>query len=1260
LNNVGKNIVIVLALLGAGFFLAFMRFKPHLEDATSWTDGEKVYVDQKPENIRYALWENPEAFDSRINSAEDELRPTLSPDGQFLVFASGEPGLNQDLYISEVWNGEPQEPRPLFEVNTAFDEASPAFSTDALYFASNREGGAGGFDIWRIPYSNGRFGTAEPVQGSLVNTAADEVDPAPVPGQLALAFASDRERGARNDYDLYLAQVAGASGLLAAPMTGLNTTFDEREPAFVGDARTLVYASNQIDDAMGGWDLWRSVRDRGVWLPPENQGGINTADDERGPAPSPDGFTLLYYVEKEEGSADLFRARSRELFRMPGRPVGWLDFLILASLILLAILAWLAKRWKAVDLLYKCFLIALIIHGLMLFWFQKVYPEPEPMELPERETMFKVKLAVAPSATSAKNKEFGGALEAARSEVAELNKPERTEMETSEMAESIEAAPSVSMARADAAPSATSPTKTTVQLEHSEQAAPTEVAHTEIAAPSESFEKREDAAASLEVAVANDFKVDRAETGTPGAPTRVEIQTDPTQVEVAMEQRTTERVERTSETAPEFAPTAAELMAVGSFGDPAEHTAPVEVAQMSEQVERINSDAPTFDVSAADPTAEFRPTVRDVEGPKRQTVRPVQSDAESDLNKQPTFEPGVGIERSDEGFQSPDSLAVAAPTRTDSEFDSQRAPEQPRVENVDLENLPDTDVALGQLGTEETESIEDSLIANLGSRNTAKRTETESTAPSRLTQTETVSDDMSAEFDVTMSASTLDVKRPDRTKRTSGPKRDLSEFTPDAADDPSLPEVALSDQASLPEAEKRGNPAEETVDAFENDLLAGVTSADGPKNRFGDISGPVKDMPEMDRSDLTPDIGPSFSPLLAMKEIQPDEPEPLIQEPTAMEHTPYRNRFGVQKDIALEEHGGSAETEAAVAAGLAYLAGLQNGAGYWGSRSDKQTKYRHVVVGKTALCLLAFLGANHTPDSNTGYSEVSSKAVNFLLNVQDPLTGHFGDTASYGHGIATYALAECYALTKSPRLREPLEMAVAWILQKQHQSMDPKLDGGWGYYFPDGDGYQNDRWPRVSVTSWQVMALESARIGGLEVPDEAFERSRKFLRGSVDPRFGWVRYSHNPARLSSTYPTLPASTPAALFAASLVGEDINSDFYKDARRYTLQRVPRGYGYKGDDAFVKKAEGNLYFWYYGSLAMFRVGGETWERWNGDMKKTLLDAQADDGSWKPISIYAQYAGDDWRDKSYSTAMCVLTLEVYYRYFTPLLSVNGAGGN
>ena len=49
-------------------------------------------------------------------------------------------------------------------------------------------------------------------------------------------------------------------------------------------------------------------------------------------------------------------------------------------------------------------------------------------------------------------------------------------------------------------------------------------------------------------------------------------------------------------------------------------------------------------------------------------------------------------------------------------------------------------------------------------------------------------------------------------------------------------------------------------------------------------------------------------------------------------------------------------------------------------------------------------------------------------------------------------------------------------------------------------------------------------------------------------------------------------------------------------------------------------------------------------------TLLPAQRDDGSWRPLDVYAEYAGDARDDSIYTTSLCVLTLEVYYRYFTP----------
>ncbi|NOT32420.1 MAG: hypothetical protein HOP15_18395, partial [Planctomycetes bacterium] len=102
------------------------------------------------------------------------------------------------------------------------------------------------------------------------------------------------------------------------------------------------------------------------------------------------------------------------------------------------------------------------------------------------------------------------------------------------------------------------------------------------------------------------------------------------------------------------------------------------------------------------------------------------------------------------------------------------------------------------------------------------------------------------------------------------------------------------------------------------------------------------------------------------------------------------------------------------------------------------------------------------------------------------------------------------------------------------------------------------------------------------------------------------------------------------------------------------RAPDGDRYSGNDDFVRRARGNLYFWYYATLALFRVGGREWERWNTALQATLLPAQDEDGSWRPLDVYSEYAGDDDGERTYSTAMCVLSLEIYYRYFTPLLKV------
>ncbi len=354
----------------------------------------------------------------------------------------------------------------------------------------------------------------------------------------------------------------------------------------------------------------------------------------------------------------------------------------------------------------------------------------------------------------------------------------------------------------------------------------------------------------------------------------------------------------------------------------------------------------------------------------------------------------------------------------------------------------------------------------------------------------------------------------------------------------------------------------------------------------------------------------------------------------------------------MKLHGGDEKTEEAVARGLAYLARVQQRAGNWGRIDARDPKYGQVAVGKTGLALLAFLGAGHTQASNTEHSRTVARALAWLASVQDETTGHFGEGDAYSHGIATYALAECYAMTGDAALRPALERAVARILAAQDEHRDPRLAGGWSYYFADGHAF--DRWPRTSITAWQVMALESARLSGLDVPDSVFDAARAFLENARAEDGAAMRYSHDPERLQDRYSTLPASTPAGMFALSLLGADLASDAWAPMRGFVLQRRPDGYRYEDDDAFVFRGTGNVYFWYYGTLAMFRAGGASWTTWNEGMKRTLVPSQAADGSWEPIDPYARYARDDARDKSYTTALCVLSLEVYYRYYLPLLKV------
>ena len=159
--------------------------------------------------------------------------PAISHDGNTLVFArsnSGrrkDPSPDVDLYISKKNGDTWSEPALLAISDSLAWDGSPCFSVDdrTLYFSSNRRGGKGGLDLYRVPIDNsGRFG--RPVNlGSVINTPGDEVFPF-VSENGKLYFSSDGH-ASLGGLDLYVASRNENDIVIEHLATPLNSIGDD-------------------------------------------------------------------------------------------------------------------------------------------------------------------------------------------------------------------------------------------------------------------------------------------------------------------------------------------------------------------------------------------------------------------------------------------------------------------------------------------------------------------------------------------------------------------------------------------------------------------------------------------------------------------------------------------------------------------------------------------------------------------------------------------------------------------------------------------------------------------------------------------------------------------------------------------------------------------------------------------------------------------------------------------------------------------------
>ena len=332
----------------------------------------------------------------------------------------------------------------------------------------------------------------------------------------------------------------------------------------------------------------------------------------------------------------------------------------------------------------------------------------------------------------------------------------------------------------------------------------------------------------------------------------------------------------------------------------------------------------------------------------------------------------------------------------------------------------------------------------------------------------------------------------------------------------------------------------------------------------------------------------------------------------------------------LVREGGGRGTENALQRALVWISRQQNEAGNWAAPTAAEET--SATVGVSALALLALLADGNTPSAGAHAGSVE-RGLAWLVAQQDE-SGRFGrvdaDPLLPEHAIALTALIEAQ-LAGDESFMEPIERGLAYLLEQR------SANGAWHHAGPQSA--LND----TLSTAWAATALSLAEEAGTPFSDGDRHAVLTWINQSTDPETGAVGYAgpvvaETPADMPYPIADSPAMTGAGLFARCLLGQ-------------TKRRVPlmRHHADVLDQRAPSATEtADPWHWYFGSYALFQIGGKRWLRWAEALREAttatqLVGAESDErGSWEPEGPLGEVGG-----RVLTTALHALCLEVYHRY-------------
>ena len=285
------------------------------------------------------------SFSSAVNTQYTEYNPTVSADESIVAFTALRPNKGRtrsaDKFIEEVYvsynkSGTWSDP-VVIPISSEYNVGTAGISPDGqkmmIFIGGTTDPGS----LYQITKDGDAWSKPSLLAGS-INSNALETTCSITPDGKTIYFASDRN-GGKGGLDIWKTELK-ADGKWSMPVNlgpEINTAANEDAPFIHPDQKTLFFTSDG-HNTMGGNDIFKSVQVAGKWTKPENMGyPVNTtandnyftllADGKRAYFSSDrkggQGAQDIYYIDMPENSSTvpLTMVKGKILNAETGKPM---------------------------------------------------------------------------------------------------------------------------------------------------------------------------------------------------------------------------------------------------------------------------------------------------------------------------------------------------------------------------------------------------------------------------------------------------------------------------------------------------------------------------------------------------------------------------------------------------------------------------------------------------------------------------------------------------------------------------------------------------------------------------------------------------------------------------------------------------------------------------------------------------------------------------------------------------------------------------